>query len=74
MSGYGTPPAAVSHGHVSSPISVPWVVLSAVLVGVGLFFVWWWVTTFDWLYFLGVAPCVLGGLMLFSRRAGLDSA
>jgi hypothetical protein len=74
MSGYGGAHAAPAHGHVSSPISVPWVVLSAVLIGLGLFMLAYWLLTFNWFFFLGIAPCLAGGLMLFSRRAGVDSA
>ncbi len=74
MSGYGGAHAGPRHAHVRSPISVPWVVLSALLIGLGLFMLAYWLVTFTWLDFLGIAPCVLGGLMLFSRRAGFDSA
>jgi len=74
MSGYGGAHSAPPHGHVRSPISVLWVVLSALLIGGGLFLLAYWLVTFNWLFFSGIAPCVLGGLMLFSPRAGLDSA
>ncbi|MCI4372577.1 MAG: hypothetical protein L3K02_02900 [Thermoplasmata archaeon] len=74
MSGYGGAHSTAPHGHVSSPISVGWVVVSAVLIGTGLFMLAYWLLTFNWFFFLGIAPCVAGGLMLFSRRAGLDSA
>jgi membrane-bound ClpP family serine protease len=74
MSGYGGAHSASPHGHVKSPISVSWVVLSALLIGLGVFMMAYFLVTFRWFYFLGIAPCVAGGLMLFSRRAGLDSA
>lgn len=74
MSGYGGAHSAPTDSHVSGPISVGWVVFSAVLIGAGLFMLAYWLLTFNWFYFLGIASCVLGGLMLFSRRAGLDSA
>jgi uncharacterized membrane protein HdeD (DUF308 family) len=74
MSGYG------SSRHGASPparnsISVPFVIVAAILAGVGLFLLLTWlITSFDWVYFIGVAPLVAGALMLFDRRAGSDSA
>ncbi|MGD0256505.1 MAG: hypothetical protein ABSB90_01305 [Thermoplasmata archaeon] len=74
MSGYGERHSTPPHRHVSSPISVPWVVAAALLIGLGLTLLAYVLVTFDLLYFLGIVPCVVGGLMLFSRRAGVDSA
>lgn len=74
MSEYGGEPVGV-HGHVEkSPISVGWVILAAVLCGIGLFLVWFWLSTFDWIYFPGVALVFIGGIMFFNHRAGLDHA
>jgi hypothetical protein len=50
------------------------VVAAALLIGLGLTLLAYVLVTFDLLYFLGIVPCVVGGLMLFSRRAGVDSA
>jgi hypothetical protein len=71
MSGYGSPHTRV---HQKSPISVPWVVLSALLVGIGLFLVAFWLITMEWVWFLGLVPAVVGGVMLFDPRAGADHA
>jgi hypothetical protein len=74
MSGYGGAHATAHHAVVRSPISVTWVLASALLIGLGIFMMAYWLLTFAWFYALGVAPCVIGGLMLFSRRAGYDTA
>jgi hypothetical protein len=74
MSGYGEAHPATPHGHARSPISVGWVVVAAVLMGVGIFMLAYFLLTFNLLLFLGILPCVIGGLMLFSPRAGLDRA
>jgi hypothetical protein len=74
MTEYGAEPVGV-HGHVEkSPISLAWVILASLLCGGGLFLIWFWLTTFDWLYFSGIALAVVGGLMFFNHRAGLDHA
>jgi hypothetical protein len=78
MSEYGgasEPHSGPPHAHVEkSPISVGWVVLAAVLCGLGLVGVWWWVTTFNWLFFPSIVLVFGGGLMFFNDRAGLDRA
>lgn len=56
------------------PISVPWVVLSAVLCGLGLLSLTYWLVTQEWILLGGVLPLALGGYMLFSPRAGWDHA
>ncbi len=69
MSEYG------AHSPVAkSPISVGWVVLAALMCGFGLFLVWLFITTFDWIYFPGAALVILGAIMFLSERAGLDHA
>jgi hypothetical protein len=74
MSAYGATRASPAHGHERSPISVGWVILAAVLIGGGLFLIAYFFLTWNLLYFVGIAPCVAGGLMLFDRRAGHDAA
>jgi hypothetical protein len=72
-----TQPAGASEGHghhAVSPISVPWVVVASVLCGLGLLLLWMWLTTFQWIWFSGVIPILVGGLMFFNDRAGLDHA
>ena len=73
MSEYGD--ASESHGHVTkSPISVAWVIAASVICGIGITGVWWYVTTFDWLYFPFVFLVIGGALMFMNDRAGLDHA
>jgi membrane-bound ClpP family serine protease len=74
MSSYGAARGRPAPAHERSPISVGWVILAAVLIGIGLTLLAYFFLTFNLLYFVGIAPCVIGGLMLFDRRAGLDSA
>jgi hypothetical protein len=74
MSGYGAAHAGGAKSHVRSPISIGWVVLASLLIGVGLFFIFWWLYNFDLRFTFGIAFVVIGGFMLFSPRAGLDHA
>jgi lipoprotein signal peptidase len=70
MSEYGE-----AHGHVErSPISVGWVVLASLVCGAGIFFLWLWLDTFDWLYFPGFVLVIVGAIMFLNDRAGLDHA
>ena len=58
----------------ASALSVPFLVLAALLIGVGLFGVAYWMVTFDWVYFAALVPLVLGAYMLFTRGTGPDRA
>jgi hypothetical protein len=59
------------HGHVS----VPYVTLSAILIGIGLFFTLLWLLDVNqWTYFAGVPLVAVGFLLFLSPRAGLDRA
>jgi hypothetical protein len=60
--------------HLKSPISVPYLLAAAALIGVGLACASLWIVLFNWLLFLGFAPLALGAFMLFSPRAGADRA
>jgi Na+/proline symporter len=73
MSGYSTgePPSQASS---ASSLSVPFLVLAAVLIGVGLFGMAYWLVTFQWVYFASLIPLALGGYMLFTRGTGPDRA
>ena len=73
MSGYGTP-APNAHAAARNAISVPFVVVAALLAGLGLWSLLTWLMTFNWLYFAGIAPMLAGALMLFHRLAGSDRA
>jgi len=55
-------------------LSVPFLVLSATLCGVGIFGMALFLVTFQWLDFAGVIPLVLGAYMLFTRGTGPDHA
>ncbi|HXW66487.1 MAG TPA: hypothetical protein VEL82_01180 [Thermoplasmata archaeon] len=73
MASYGS--AHGGHGHVTkSPISVAWVVLAALLGGAGIFLIFEWLFTFNWVFFPGIALVIGCTLMLLDRRAGLDHA
>jgi len=75
MSGYGAAHDPPHSPHRGGPISVPWVILASVLIGVGLTLVAYWLYTgFDLVYTFGIAFAVIGGLMLFDERAGADHA
>jgi hypothetical protein len=73
MSGEGT-------AHVTPPESplgaraVVAIVGAAVLAGVGLASLAYWMITGSWLYFAGVVPLALGAVLLFSRLTGPDRA
>ncbi|HTW39639.1 MAG TPA: hypothetical protein VMF04_02115 [Thermoplasmata archaeon] len=73
MSEYADAPATKDH-HARSPISVLWVVAAALLCGAGLTLLWWWVTTFQWLFFSGVLFVLAGTVMFMNERAGWDHA
>jgi hypothetical protein len=56
-------------------LSVPWLVVAAVLIGLGLFALFVWVIDYSqWIWFGGIAPLVIGALMLFNKRAGSNQA
>lgn len=65
-----------TRGHVpaANSLSVPFLVLSSVLCGVGLFGMALWLVTFNWLFFASVLPLIGGAIMLFTRGTGSDKA
>jgi hypothetical protein len=65
-------PEPASHrGHVS----VPYVTLSAILIGIGLFLTLIWLFDVNrWCNFVGVPLVAVGFLLFLSPRAGLDRA
>jgi len=69
-----------SHGDHPEPVSaapslsVPYLLLSTLLCGVGLFGMALYLVTFDWLFFAAVIPLVVGAYMLFTRGTGPDHA
>ncbi|HLM69896.1 MAG: hypothetical protein ACHQ0I_00755 [Candidatus Lutacidiplasmatales archaeon] len=73
MSEYGSKDPT-AHSPTADSLSVPFLVLAAVLIGVGLFGMALWLLTFQWPYFASVIPLVLGAYMLFTRGTGPDRA
>ncbi len=57
---------------VSKALSVPFLVVAALLIGAGLFSAMVWLVTFQWIWFAGLGLLVIGAIMLFSSRAGAD--
>lgn len=77
MSAVGHEHAAEGSAHSSSqvhPISIPWVVFAAILCGIGLFLISYWVIFFYWPAFSGVLFVLAGAILLFNRRTGIDRA
>ncbi|MGA8710454.1 MAG: hypothetical protein WB786_04390 [Thermoplasmata archaeon] len=73
MSEYGSEKGS-AHPSAPSSLSVPFLVLASVLIGLGMAGMAYWLVTFQWLYFASVIPLVLGALMLFARGTGPDRA
>ena len=71
------PGSLAGHGHggsTANSLSVGYLVLATALCGVGISLTSLWMITQDWLYFPGLLLSVVGGLMLFSPRAGSNVA
>lgn len=69
------PALATGPAHrAGSSVSVPWVLLTGVLIGVGLLTVAYWLVTFSWLMFLGLIPLSAGAVLLFTRATGVEHA
>jgi hypothetical protein len=67
--------ATESSGHgASNSISVPYVVLASVVMGLGLMLTFTWLITFDWRFFPGTLVVVVGALMMLSPRMGSNHA
>jgi hypothetical protein len=73
MSGYRSEGGPV-HAPSENSLSIPFLVVSALLIGVGLFGVAYWLVTFEWIYFASLVPLILGAYMLFTRGTGSDRA
>jgi len=73
MSEYAGPDGTEKAVH-RVPISIPFVVLAAVLCGLGLLSLSYWLITFTWVLLAGVVPLAVGAYMLFTPRAGWDHA
>jgi len=71
--------SAPATGHGWTPhgptLSIPFLLVSAILIGAGIFLLLLWFMTAGWAYFgLGLAGTVGGGLLLFHRATGAASA
>jgi len=75
MAGYPAPGVAASHRNdAPNTLWVPWVIVAALLISIGIFSVIYFLITFQ-LEFLGGIALVLGGtFMLLDPRAGSDHA
>jgi len=49
-------------------------IVAAIVCGLGIFGVFYWLYTFDWIYFPSVALVMLGCYLLFTRITGPDQA
>jgi hypothetical protein len=65
---------APAHAATKVAISIPFVTLAAILIGVGVLGIAYFLITFDLLYLGGVVALLAGGLMLFHPLAGADHA
>jgi hypothetical protein len=64
-----------AHGSASGGAKlVLTIVGSAVLAGIGLLGMAYWLITFKWLYFASLVPLILGAYLLFTRATGVDHA
>ncbi len=78
MGAYGGGHPGESHPgagkHRGGPINVGWVVLAALIIGAGMFLILYWLYTFNLEWAWGIGLVLVGALMLFSPRAGANSA
>jgi hypothetical protein len=74
MSEYGHPEGASSTESARDSVSLPYLLAAALLCGVGLFGMSFWLITLNWLYFAALIPLILGAVMLFMRGTGPDHA
>jgi hypothetical protein len=73
MSGYPVTEGAHS-SESTQQISVPLITAAAVLCGVGLLGMAYWLLTQNWLYFASLIPLIGGAYLLFTRLTGPDHA
>jgi hypothetical protein len=63
-------PAEESAGHVSVPLTLA----AAILSGLGIFGTFYWLLTFNWIWFPSVLGIAGGCYLLFTRITGPDHA
>lgn len=60
--------------HSAGSVSIPFTIGAAVLVGLGMTGMAYWLITFHWILLASLIPLIGGGLLLFSRFTGPDHA
>ncbi len=58
----------------SGHVSVPLVIVAALLCGLGLLGIFYWLYTFNFLYFPSILILASGAYLLFTRASGPDHA
>ncbi len=58
----------------SGHVSVPLVIVAALLCGLGLLGIFYWLYTFNFLYFPSILVLAGGAYLLFTRASGPDHA
>jgi len=56
------------------PTSIALITVAAIICGLGIFGVFYWIYTTDWIYFPSVALVAIGCYLLFTRITGPDHA
>lgn len=74
MTLYGQRVAVHAATRSAEPLSVPWLVGAATLIGAGIFGLAVWIITNEWGFMAGAFLLVVGALMLFHPRAGADQS
>ena len=65
----------MAHSVGADTIQLPFLIGISILIGIGVACVPTWFITGDWTYFaVFVGTFTIGGLLLFNRRTGADSA
>ncbi|MGB6501703.1 MAG: hypothetical protein WBG19_09990 [Thermoplasmata archaeon] len=66
--------ATPSEARSAGAVSILGIVGAAVLVGLGLTGLAYWLITFHWILLLSIVPLATGGLLFFSKATGPDHA
>ncbi len=51
-----------------------WILLAALLSGLGIYMLWYFITFFDWIYLLGLPVVGVGAVLFFLKVTGPESA
>ena len=63
-----------THRRERGTLSIAFLILSAILCGLGLFGVAYWLITLNWAWFASLIPLAIGTFMLFTHGTGPDRA